>query len=364
MNAPTILDPDDLRRAMRAIGPLPDAHPPVRAMKVGVLLCNLGTPDGVTYWPMRRYLREFLSDRRVIETPRWLWWPILNLIILTVRPSKSGAKYASVWNKEHNESPLRTFTRAQADKLAAWVTAGGLGAHGDRVVVDWAMRYGAPSIRDRLQALQDAGCDRILLVPLYPQYSAPTTATVCDKAFEALAAMRWQPTLRVAPPYGDDPAYIDALATSIRGQLAKLPFEPEVILASFHGVPRAYLNKGDPYHCQCAKTTRLLRDALGMSADKLRLTFQSRFGPAEWLKPYTDETVMTLAKQGVKKLAIVTPGFSADCLETIEEIGEENAEYFHEHGGQDFARIACLNDSPEGMALLGILVERELRGWL
>ena len=350
--------------SMRATGSLPQGHPPVLARKIGVLLVNLGTPDATDYWSVRRYLKEFLSDRRVIETSRLIWWPVLNLIILTTRPGRKGRDYATIWNHERNEGPLKTITRAQAEALAARVEAGALGAGGAQVITDWAMRYGNPSIASRLAALQEQGCDRILLVPLYPQYAAATSATVCDKTFEALAAMRWQPTLRVAPPWHDDPAYIEALATSIRDGLAKLDFEPEVVLASFHGVPMDYLLKGDPYHCQCAKTARLLREALGWSKEKLMLTFQSRFGPAQWLKPYTDETVKELAQKGVKRLAIVTPGFSADCLETIEEIGMENRDYFLHNGGEQFARIDCLNASPEGIDVIEAVVKRELSGWV
>ena len=354
------LSPDQ----MRATGPLPEGHPPVLTRKIGVLLVNLGTPDATDYWSVRRYLKEFLSDRRVIETSRLIWWPVLNLIILTTRPGRKGRDYATIWNHERNEGPLKTITRAQAEGLAARIEAGALGAGGAQVITDWAMRYGNPSIASRLTALQEQGCDRVLLVPLYPQYAAATSATVCDKTFEALAAMRWQPTLRVAPPWHDDPAYIEALATSIRDGLAKLDFEPEAVLASFHGVPMDYLLKGDPYHCQCAKTARLLREALGWSKDRLILTFQSRFGPAQWLKPYTDETVKELAQRGVKRLAIVTPGFSADCLETIEEIGMENRDYFLQNGGEHFARIDCLNASPEGIDVIEAVVKRELSGWV
>jgi ferrochelatase len=310
---------------------------------------------------MRRYLKEFLSDRRVIETPRWLWWPILNLVILTRRPGMKGPDYNAIWNKERDESPLMTITRAQSQKLGARLasTAGERG-----IVVDWAMRYGKPSIGNRLAALQAAGCDRILLAPLYPQYCAATTATVCDKAFDALKTMRWQPSLRVAPPYFDEPAYIDALAASTRASLAKLDFEPEMLLASFHGIPQSYFDKGDPYYCHCAKSTRLLRQALGLAPDRLRMTFQSRFGRAEWLKPYTAETVRSLARDGVKRLAVLTPGFAADCLETLEEIGVENAEYFHEAGGERFAALPCLNDSDEGVAVLEAVARRELAGWV
>jgi ferrochelatase len=235
---------------------------------------------------------------------------------------------------------------------------------GDSVVVDWAMRYGKPEVAGRLQALLDQGCDRILLVPLYPQYAAATSATACDQAFRALMDMRWQPTVRVSPPYHDDPVYIEAMAQSIREGLAKLDFEPEVILTSFHGVPRSYLLKGDPYHCQCAKTARLMRERLGFSQEKFRLTFQSRFGTEEWLQPYTDKTVEALAKSGVKRLAIVNPGFTADCLETLEEIGVENAEIFTHNGGEKFAAIPCLNDSAEGMRVIEAVVRRELSGWI
>ena len=353
------------RTAMAAIGPLPAGHPAVKPRKIGVLLSNLGTPDATDYWSMRRYLAEFLSDKRVIEAPRALWWVILNGIILTVRPGRKGKDYETIWNRELNESPLKTTTRGQSDKLAAAIAGGLLGEAGvGRVVVDWGMRYGNPSIRSAMERLQAEGCDRILLVPLYPQYAAATSATACDKVFEALMTMRWQPALRVAPPYHDEPAYIDALARSLRQGLAELDFEPEVIIASFHGVPKDYLLKGDPYHCQCAKTARLLREAMGMSADKLMLTFQSRFGRAEWLQPYTDETIKALARKGVKRLAVITPGFSADCLETIEEIGGENAEYFLHGGGEKFARIPCLNDTPDGMAVIGSVVQRELMGWI
>ena len=246
-------------------GVKPVDHPPVRAGRIGVLLINLGTPEGTDYWSMRRYLKEFLSDRRVIETPRLLWWPLLNLIILTTRPGRKGRDYATIWNNERDEGPLKTITRAQAEDVAAHFKA----ISGDRVVVDWAMRYGKPEMRERIQALLDQGCDRILLVPLYPQYAAATSATACDQAFRALMDMRWQPSVRVAPPYHDDPVYIDALVRSMREELAKLDFEPEVILVSFHGVPKEYLLKGDPYHCQCVKTWRLMREAFGWPAGAL-----------------------------------------------------------------------------------------------
>ncbi len=337
---------------------LPPDHPAIPPRRIGVLLVNLGTPDATDYWSMRRYLKEFLSDRRVIEGNPIKWWLVLNLIILTVRPGRKGRDYDKIWNKERNESFLKTITRSQSDKLAAALTSD------SRILVDWAMRYGNPSIRSRLDAMRAAGCDRILIVPLYPQYAAATTATVCDKAFEALSRMRWQPALRVAPAYFDLPVYIDAIASSLEDSLAKLSFKPEVIIASFHGMPEDYLRKGDPYYCQCAATARLLRERLKLDDNQLMLTFQSRFGPAEWLKPYTDATVKSLAERGVKNLAVIMPGFSSDCLETLEEIAMENADIFRHAGGENFAAIPCLNDSPVGMAVVRDVVERELQGWL
>jgi protoporphyrin/coproporphyrin ferrochelatase len=326
--------------------------------KIGVLLVNLGTPDGTDYWSVRRYLKEFLSDRRVIETNRALWWVILNVVVLTVRPSRSGAKYRSVWNEALDESPLRTITRAQGEKVAA-----GLAARSD-VVVDWAMRYGTPSIASRIEALEEKGCDRLLVFPLYPQYSASTTASVNDKVFDALKLMRHQPAVRTVPAYPADPVYIAALADSIRMHLAGLDWQPEEIRASFHGLPKSYVDKGDPYLAQCALTTERLREALGALGATLSFTFQSRFGRAEWLQPYTDKTVEALARDGVKRLAIVTPGFAADCLETLEEIAEENKEIFLEHGGEQFTYIPCLNDGEGGIRVLLHLIERELKGWV
>jgi ferrochelatase len=325
--------------------------------KVGVLLINLGTPDGTSYWPMRRYLKEFLSDRRVIETNRVLWWLILNLVVLVKRPSASGAKYRSIWNEALDESPLRTITRSQAEKVARALSAK------KSVVVDWAMRYGNPSIASRIDALAAQGCDRLLAFPLYPQYAAASTATANDKVFDALKALRAQPALRTVPPYPQDPVYIAALADSIRSHLAGLDFEPDAIIASYHGVPQAYVDQGDPYQQQCTETTEALRAALGPLGGKLKMTFQSRFGRAEWIKPYTDKTVEELARSGVKRIAILTPGFAADCLETLEEIAEENKEIFLENGGEKFSYIPCLNDSKGGIDVLVHLVERELAGW-
>jgi ferrochelatase len=335
----------------------PPDHPAIPPRRIGILLVNLGTPEATDYWSMRRYLKEFLSDRRVIEENRIKWWLILNLVILTIRPGRKGRDYAKIWNKERNESVLKTITRAQAEKLAQMLP--------DRMLrIDWAMRYGHPSISSRLEAMRADGCDRILVVPLYPQYAAATTATVCDKTFETLARMRWQPALRVAPAWFDQPVYIDAVARSLQQALDKLTFKPDVILASFHGMPEEYLHKGDPYYCQCHKTARLLRQRLGLDEDKFQLTFQSRFGFAEWLKPYTDATVKALAEKGVTNLAVITPGFAADCLETLEEIAMENAEIFHRAGGENFAAIPCLNDSEDGMAVIRDVVLRELKGWI
>ncbi len=337
---------------------LPPGHPPVNIGKIGILLINLGTPDGTSYWPMRRYLKEFLSDRRVIEVNPLLWWPILNLVILSVRPKRSGHAYEQIWNRERNESPLRTFTRAQAESLATSYAAN------ERIIVDWAMRYGTPSIADKLHELKDKGCDRIILFPLYPQYSAATTATALDKAFETLQAMRWQPAIRTVPPYFDRTAYIDAIAQSLTSHLKTLSWQPDRILVAFHGLPREYLDKGDPYHCHCQKTLRLLRIKLGMSEDKLQLVFQSRFGRAEWLQPYAQDTVEALPKQGVKNLLMISPGFISDCVETLEELAIGLKETFHENGGENFAVVPCLNDSDASIALLNQLLDGELQGWV
>ncbi|MGA7113590.1 MAG: ferrochelatase, partial [Pseudolabrys sp.] len=287
------------------------------------------------------------------------WWLVLNLIILTVRPGRKGRDYDKIWNRERNESPLKTITRSQSDKLEEIMEK-----LDRRVRVDWAMRYGNPSISSRLEALAAQDCGRILIVPLYPQYAAATTATVCDEAFRSLSAMRFQPTLRVAAPYYAEPVYIDALASSLNATVAKLSFRPEVIVASYHGMPEDYVDKGDPYFRHCSETTTLLRKKLKLDDERLIMTFQSRFGTAEWIKPYTDATVKSLAERGVKNLAVITPGFSSDCLETLEEIAMENAEIFRHAGGENFAAIPCLNDTPAGMAVIRDIVTRELRGWL
>jgi ferrochelatase len=329
-----------------------------RKERVGVLLVNLGTPDSADAKGVRAYLKEFLSDPRVIENQGLYWKLVLNGVILNIRPARKARDYQKIWNLENNESPLKTITRAQSDKLAASI------ADHDHVVVDWAMRYGNPSIRSRIAALTAQGCDRILVVPLYPQYSAATSATVCDEVFRVFGEMRAQPTLRVTPPYYDDPDYIDALAVSINAHLATLPFQPELIVASFHGMPQKYIDKGDPYQAQCTATTDALRKRMGLDTSKLLLTFQSRFGFDAWLQPYTDKTMERLARDGVRRIAVVMPGFSADCLETLEEIAQENAEIFKHHGGEQFSAIPCLNDSDPGMDVIRQLVLRELQGWI
>ena len=341
----------------KAVGPLPAGHPAVRKPKTGVLLVNLGTPDGTDFRSMWRYLREFLSDPRVIELPRLIWYPILYGAVLTTRPRKSGAKYRTIWNQARDESPLRTYTRAQSERLAEILRSE------PDVAVEWGMRYGSPSIASALNRLSEAGCSRVLTFPLYPQYSATTTATANDKFFRALMKMRNMPAVRSVPPYYDEPVYIEALARSVEKHLAGLDFEPEVVVASYHGIPRAYFERGDPYHCHCQKTTRLLRARLGWDDKKLITTFQSRFGAQEWLQPYTDKTVAQLARDGVKSIAVVNPGFSADCIETLEEIDAEVREIFHEAGGRNFFHIPCLNDSDEGMAVIEAMVRRELSGW-
>ena len=325
--------------------------------KIGVLLVNLGTPDGTDYTSMRRYLREFLTDKRVIEWSRWKWYPILFGIVLNTRPGKVGKAYETIWNKEKNESFLRTYTRNQSTLMAERLT------DLPHVIVDWAMRYGKPSIGERIQVLKNQGCDRILLFPLYPQYAAATTATVNDKAFEKLMTMRWQPVLRTVPDYHTDPTYIEALANSVTRHLATLDWQPEKILASFHGIPLSYSEKGDPYYGQCIETGRLLREKLGLPEDRFMITFQSRFGPEEWLQPYTDKTVERLAKDGTRRVAVLNPGFVSDCLETLEEIAEQAAESFHHNGGEKFTHIPCLNDSEDGMRVLEKVVRRELLGW-
>lgn len=333
---------------------LPPDHPPVSLGKVGVLLVNLGTPDAPEAPAVKRYLKQFLSDRRVVEIPAIVWQPILRGIILNTRPRKSAHAYAQVWTDEG--SPLAAITARQARALQARMGPG--------VTVDWAMRYGNPSVESKIAALKAAGCDRILFAPLYPQYSGATTASAMDALGDALAAMRWQPAIRTLPPYYDDPLHIAALKDDVTRQLAALPFRPEVLLLSFHGMPERTLHLGDPYHCQCRKTARLLAQALGEGAPRIAVSFQSRFGRAKWLEPSTEDVIAAEAAKGTKRMAIAAPGFSADCLETLEELAIRGREDFVAAGGTDFAALSCLNDGEAGMAMLEALVRRELAGWV
>ncbi|MET1756857.1 ferrochelatase [Novosphingobium sp. RD2P27] len=331
-------------------------HPRVAFGRIGVLLVNLGTPDESSPAAVRRYLAEFLSDPRVVEIPKLVWGPILHGVILRTRPRKSAHAYQQVWTDEG--SPLAAITSRQARALRERM--------GDRVIVDWAMRYGKPAVSDRFAALQSQGCDRILVAPLYPQYSAATNASVMDAICKALGAMRWQPALRTLPPYYDDRGYIDALARDIGSQIGGLSFNPEVLLLSFHGMPERTLQLGDPYYCHCRKTARLLGEALAPQFPKLRIdtTFQSRFGRAKWLEPATDITIAEEARNGTRRMVLAAPGFSADCLETLEELAIRGRETFMEAGGTDFATLACLNDREPGMIMLENLIRRELGGWI
>src|ERR1700720_3706384 len=326
---------------------------------IGVLLVNLGTPDAPDAKAVRRYLKQFLTDPRVIEKRGLFWKLILNGVILPIRSRRKARDYQKIWNNEKNESPFKTITRSQSEKLAGILEP--LGKH---VIVDWAMRYASPSIASRLEVLATWGCDRILIMPLYPQYSAATTATVCDEVFHFMLRQRRQPALRFLPAYYEDPYYIEVLASSLQAELKSLPFTPDVILASYHGMPKEAVAKGDPYQSQCMRTTELLRAHLGLDETKLMMSFQSRFGRAQWLEPYTIATVRALARKGVKNLVVITPGFSADCLETLEEIKVENARMFMRYGGENFAAIPCLNDSEAGMLMLWQLAMRELKGWV
>ncbi|MDG1104432.1 MAG: ferrochelatase [Ascidiaceihabitans sp.] len=335
-------------------------HPKVKKPKVGILLSNLGTPDNYDYWSMRRYLGEFLSDRRVIDYSPWLWQPLLQLIILTKRPFSSGAAYKSIWNEEANESPLLTITKAQTAKIKTAMQA----RYGDDVMVDFCMRYGNPSTKSKVREMTEAGCQKILFFPLYPQYAGATSATANDEFFRALLEETWQPTARTVQPYFDDPIYIDALAQSIEKAYAGLEKRPDLLICSYHGVPKRYLMQGDPYHCHCQKTTRLLKERLGWDDTEIKTTFQSKFGPEEWLQPYTVKEVARLAEAGTKNIAVCAPAFSADCIETLEEINEEIFESFEHAGGKDFTYIPCLNDDDAHIKALGTVIERNLQGWL
>ncbi|MFT4791883.1 MAG: ferrochelatase [Paracoccaceae bacterium] len=339
----------------------PADHPAVARAKIGVMLVNLGTPDATDYWSMRRYLGEFLSDRRVIDYSPWVWQPLLQLIILSKRPRSSGRAYAGIWNKERNESPLLTTTRDQTEALAARLST----AWGDKVLVDFCMRYGNPSTDSRVRAMQAAGCEKILFFPLYPQYAGATTATANDALFKTLMKLNWQPAVRTVPAYYDNPMYIDCLAKTVEEAYAKLDHRPDALVASYHGLPKRYLvKKGDPYHCHCQATTRRLRERLGFAKDEVVHTFQSRFGPEEWLQPYTVEEVARLAKAGKKRIAVMAPAFSSDCVETLEEINEEIKEAFVHAGGETFTYIPCLNARPDHMDMIESIVRTELSGWI
>lgn len=339
----------------------PADHPAIPQPRTGVLLANLGTPDNHDYWSMRRYLSEFLSDRRVIDYSPWKWQPLLQLIILSKRPFTSGAAYRSIWNEEKGESPLMTITRNQTEALAKALHD----RYGDQVMVDFCMRYGNPSTQSKVRAMVEAGCRRILFFPLYPHYAGATSATANDQFFRALMQETWQPTARVVEPYFENPLYIDALAQSVERAYAAAETRPEILVVSYHGMPKRYLMQGDPYHCQCQKTTRLLRERLGWDETQITTTFQSVFGPEEWLRPYTVEEVARLAREdGKKRIAVIAPAFSADCIETLEEINEEIRESFEEAGGEAFTYIPCLNDDPAHIAALSSVVEDNLKGWL
>jgi ferrochelatase len=338
---------------------LPAGHPPLREPRIGVLLANLGTPDNYDYWSMRRYLNEFLSDRRVIDYPAWKWQPLLQLVILTKRPFTSGANYRAIWNHDKGESPLLTITRAQTAKVAA-----ALGArYGGQVMVDFCMRYGNPSTRSKLREMVAAGCGRILFFPLYPQYAGATTASANDAFFRALTAEKVQPAVRTVPEYFAHPLYIEALARSVERAYAALPQRPEVLVASYHGMPKRYLLEGDPYHCKCQKTSRLLRERLGWPEGSIDTTFQSVFGSEEWLRPYTVEHVAALARAGRRRIAMVAPAFAADCIETLEEIEGEIREAFEKAGGESFTYIPCLNDDDAHIAALVAVIGDNLAGW-
>jgi protoporphyrin/coproporphyrin ferrochelatase len=328
-------------------------HPEVKFGKTGVLIINLGTPDSTGWWDIRKYLKEFLSDRRVIEVNPILWKIILNLIILNFRPHKTAHAYKQIWLKETNESPLRYYTRQQAQKLQDKFH------DHDEIFLDFAMRYGNPSIASKLKELNDKGCENLIILPLYPQYAAATTATVCDEVYRSLMKMRWQPSLQIIPHYESNPLYIEALSKSITSHLKTLNWTPDVILSSYHGIPKKYFTKGDPYHCYCQKTNRLLKERHGNSIP-IELSFQSRFGPDEWLQPYTDKTIEKLAKEGKKNLLMICPGFASDCVETLEEINIQGKETFEEHGGENFSMVPCLNDNDDHINLLENLIKKYL----
>ena len=343
--------------------PLPHApadHPNVAKARIGILFANLGTPDGYDYWSMRRYLSEFLSDRRVVDYPAWKWQPLLQLVILSKRPFSSGRNYKSIWNHTLNESPLLTITRAQVEKLRVAAAS----AYGDGVMVEFCMRYGNPSTTSVVQRMVAAGCEKILFFPLYPHYAGATSATANDAFFKALSKERRQPAARTVAEYFDAPQYIDALAQSVERAYAALGHRPDVLVASYHGMPKRYLMQGDPYHCQCQKTSRLLRERLGWDKGTIDTTFQSVFGPEEWLKPYTAEHVAALARAGKKRIAVISPAFSADCIETLEEVQGEIREAFEHAGGESFTYVPCLNDDDAHISALMAVVDQNLHGWV
>ena len=328
-----------------------DDHPKINFGKTGVLLINLGTPNSTNWWDIRIYLKEFLSDRRVIEVNPFIWKIILNLFILTFRPSKTARAYKEIWMKDVNKSPLRFYTEKQTEKLNQKINK-------DNLMIDFAMRYGNPSIKDKIENLQKKGCEKIIIFPLYPQYASPTTATVCDEVYRVLMKMRWQPAIQIIPHYESEPLYIDALVNSIKKKLSRLDWSPDLIVASYHGIPKKYFEKGDPYHCYCQKTTRLISEKF--KEVKIITTFQSRFGPQEWLQPYTDKTLEKLPKEGVKKVLVISPGFASDCVETLEEISIQGKESFEKSGGEKFGFIPCLNDNDDHIKLLEHLVKKYL----
>ena len=335
---------------------IPPDHPKIKPAKIGVILANLGTPDATDYWSMRRYLSQFLSDKRVVDYSSWLWQPLLQGIILTRRPFSSGEAYRSIWNNELNESPLLTTTRLQSNAVKKEVEK----IYGSDVIVDFAMRYGNPSTESVIKKLKDQGVEKIVFFPLYPQYAGPTTATANDEAFRTLMKMNWQPSIRTVPAYFDNPLYINALANSVKEKYASLEKKPDILVCSYHGVPVRYLMEGDPYHCQCQKTTRLLKEALGWNDTDIKTTFQSKFGPEKWLQPYTVEEVARLAEGGQKNIAIMSPAFSSDCVETLEEILIQGKESFINSGGKNFDMVPCLNDSEDHILLIKSLVERSI----
>ena len=326
-------------------------HPAVKFGKTGILLINLGTPDSTSWWDVRKYLKEFLSDRRVIEVNPIIWQIILNLFILTFRPSKSAHAYKQIWMKDINESPLRYYTKNQKEKLSKRIS-------NQNIIVEFAMRYGSPSIKKKLEHLKENGCENIIIFPLYPQYASATTATVCDEVYRNLMKMRWQPSLQIIPHYESDPLYINALVKSIKRKISEINWKPDLIMASYHGIPKSYFDKGDPYQCYCQKTTRLIKEMIPEL--EIETTFQSRFGPQEWLKPYTDKTLETLPKNGKKNILVICPGFSSDCVETLEEIAIQGKESFMSNGGENFDTIPCLNDNEDHINLLEEIVKRYL----